>query len=161
MFYLVVSKRKRTQSAPVSFLCYSLEGTLHIVCSQCISGILLQRHIQPVTVTATLGSVFVSVGMKMFLETVLCLYRKALFGKDGASMWTRPKIWHTASLLFTNLISYVVVQHADHRCSFAVGDGVKNFIHLWWMAHIHLKHKTSGKDNIIVMEPVMLTYNIL
>lgn len=30
----------------------------------------------------------------------------------------------------TDLISYVVVQHADHRSSFAVGDGVKDLVHL-------------------------------
>lgn len=40
----------------------------------------------------------------------------------------------------TNLVSYVVVQHADHRRSLAVRDGIKYFIHLRRMAHIHLEH---------------------
>lgn len=41
----------------------------------------------------------------------------------------------------TDLISYVVVQHADHRSSFAVGDGVKDLVHLWWVAHVYLENK--------------------
>lgn len=41
----------------------------------------------------------------------------------------------------TDLISYVVVQHADHRSSFAVGDGVKDLVHLWRVAHVYLENK--------------------
>lgn len=43
-----------------------------------------------------------------------------------------------------NLISNVVVQHANHRRSFTVRDGVKDFIHLWWMAHVHLARNRKG-----------------
>lgn len=44
-----------------------------------------------------------------------------------------------------DLVSYVVVQHADHRRSFAVGDGVEDFVYLWWMAHVHLEDEAHGQ----------------
>lgn len=58
-------------------------------------------------------------------------------GKTG---WKNTWKWKKRT---ANLISYVVVQHANHRCSFTVRDGVKDFIDLWWMAHVHLEQATE------------------
>lgn len=48
----------------------------------------------------------------------------------------------------TDLISYVVVQHADHRSSFAVGDGVKDLVHLWRVAHVYLENKMKRSTKL-------------
>lgn len=42
-------------------------------------------------------------------------------------------------LVAADLVPDVVVQHADHGCPLAVGDGVKDLVHLRWMAHVHLE----------------------
>lgn len=44
--------------------------------------------------------------------------------------------------IFYYLVSYVIVQHANNRSTFAVGYGIKNFIHFWGMPYINLPFRT-------------------